>query len=287
MHFYESWMVQQKFPRSNKRSPGARSTKDTGLIPFPWNLGWRLTFGLLFHCFMDQNRPLLFSWLHKGLNLTPIIGVYKWAGTHFECQIPSVCLNLQRSGREAQLGKVPPARQPVESEGFCWDPQKMIKTPGHLWHGENPCQTQVSRSGPIFRASTVSFKPPVGATIGKVPKRMASICTKPQGSHLLKLRKSQGSNRPQAESSPKVLVDLYKATLRSINWGVLLQVKSDVMKKFLMTPARLTWNRWRNRCHMEPHLLTINDALDVLCCFFTFFSMCLIMDYYTVPVCHL
>ena len=32
--------------------------------------------------------------------------------------------------------------------------------------------------------STVSFKPPVGATMGKVPKRMASICTKPQGSHL-------------------------------------------------------------------------------------------------------
>ena len=34
-------------------------------------------------------------------------------------------------------------------------------------------------------ASTVSFKPPVGATMGRVPRRMASIWTKPQGSHLM------------------------------------------------------------------------------------------------------
>ena len=33
-------------------------------------------------------------------------------------------------------------------------------------------------------SSTVSLRPPVGATIGKVPSRMASICTKPHGSHL-------------------------------------------------------------------------------------------------------
>ena len=34
------------------------------------------------------------------------------------------------------------------------------------------------------RSSTVSLRPPVGDTMGKVPKRMASICTRPQGSHL-------------------------------------------------------------------------------------------------------
>eukprot|EP00438_Fugacium_kawagutii_P035885 Skav214944 [mRNA] locus=scaffold2244:107810:110276:- [translate_table: standard] len=37
---------------------------------------------------------------------------------------------------------------------------------------------------PFTPSSTVSFKPPVGATMGSVPRRMASICTKPQGSHL-------------------------------------------------------------------------------------------------------
>ena len=37
---------------------------------------------------------------------------------------------------------------------------------------------------PGIPASTVSFKPPVGATMGSVPRRMASICTRPQGSHL-------------------------------------------------------------------------------------------------------
>ena len=50
-----------------------------------------------------------------------------------------------------------------------------------------PCQILMGFVSTISShgcTSTVSFKPPVGATMGKVPKRMASICTKPQGSHL-------------------------------------------------------------------------------------------------------
>ena len=51
-------------------------------------------------------------------------------------------------------------------EIFLWDPRYAYDPAG------------------CYPASTVSFKPPVGATMGKVPKRMASICTRPQGSHL-------------------------------------------------------------------------------------------------------
>ena len=145
----------------------------------------------------------------------------------------------------------------------------MRKTPGQENDmGRTPCQPQVSHSGPILRASTVSFKPPVGATMGKVPKRMASICTKPQGSHLLKLWKALTELKLNLHLR-YLLIFIKLHCVQSIE-VFYHQEKTDVMKKFLMTPARFTWNRWRNRCHMEPHLLTMNDAPDVLCCFSRF-----------------